>query len=249
MIKTLSKLLNVSTQEASSICSLYGGKLQFVKSSPVSKPKILKDCVLPPNRQDLSLCKGAQHYLSLRRFKWQELAKTWLIQATGPGSVISIDGKPLNYSYRLIIPIYYEGKLVTYQARDWTGKRSPKYLAAHPSKESKPIKSTLYGLDQADGEEAVLVEGVTDVWRIGAGAVACFGVKYRPEQVRELMKRYKRVIVVADPEPRANLQMRRICKDLEEHRVEVRQVRLPKGKDPADMTKEEIRRLIWTGKS
>jgi hypothetical protein len=43
-------------------------------------------------------------------------------------------------------------------------------------------KETLYNLDNAKDGTAIVVEGPIDVWRIGDGAVATFGVIYTQKQ-------------------------------------------------------------------
>jgi hypothetical protein len=118
-------------------------------------------------------------------------------------------------------------------------------MAAHPSVETMPIKDILYGLDFTEGmEHGVLVEGVTDAWRIGAGAVACFGIKYREPQVKLLCERFKRITVFFDPEPQAKIQAKKIIRELRAMGIKTLWVHPPKGKDAADLTSDEIKRIL-----
>ncbi len=74
------------------------------------------------------------------------------------------------YMNRLIIPIISEGRVVCFQAADFTGKAKLKYDSAGN------INDFLYNYDEInEGGRIIMVEGVLDVWRIGKDAVATFG--------------------------------------------------------------------------
>lgn len=77
---------------------------------------------------------------------------------------------------RLIIPIVMDGKMVMWQARYLgdlpKGSKLPKYL--NPRGVSK--SALLYGFDEARKSPFVTItEGITNVWRLGSGAVAILG--------------------------------------------------------------------------
>ncbi len=215
---------------------------------PTKRRKLAREADLPPLLRRLKEVPGAVRYLVGRKFDPEEIEGLWKVMATGPGSIIrSEDGRSVDFSYRIIVPVFLKGKLVTYQGRDWTGKSSKKYLACPPWAEDYPIKDTLYGADEAEeseNNEVVLMEGVTDVWRYGPGAVACFGIKHRSSQIRELARRFDRVTVAFDPEGAAKIQARKIARELEEWGLEVKSTRLPRGKDPGDMNRNELKKIL-----
>lgn len=244
-LRALSRLLRVEDEgRLWAIMAKYGSVTPRAALAPTRKAKVLRTVDLPPLTRRLGEVPGAVRYLRGRGFDPEEIERLWRVGATGPGSVVKGKSGSLDMSYRIIIPVLLNGRVVTYQGRDWTGKSPRKYLACLPELEGWPIKETLYGLDEAgDSQEVALMEGVTDVWRWGPGAVACFGVKHRPEQVRLLARRFDRVLVAFDPEGGAKVQSRRILRELKELGVEVRRLLLPKGKDPGDMAREDLLRL------
>lgn len=80
---------------------------------------------------------------------------------------------------RIIFPIYMHGQMTGWQGRyigdlDWKAARVPKYY----TQPGCHLRNMLYGFDAARGQPFVIVvEGVTDVIALGAGAVATFGKK------------------------------------------------------------------------
>jgi len=102
------------------------------------------------------------------------------------------------YSHRIIIPILYKNKIVSYQARDITGKAELKYKACKKENEIMQHKHICYGIDKIKDGVAIIVEGVTDVWRIGAGAIAMFGTSFTMQQVNFLVKNLSRVHILFD---------------------------------------------------
>lgn len=113
----------------------------------------------------------ARAYLRKRNFDPVALWETWWVQFCE----LSVGAQP-NPSRRLIIPIYdADERLAGWQAR-FVGEcppEVPKYLSCKGMKKSQ----LLYGLAEARSTTGpvVIVEGPTDVWRLGPGAVALFG--------------------------------------------------------------------------
>jgi hypothetical protein len=211
---------------------------------PQQKPakRIIREIRLPPNSKKLTSVAGAASYLKSRGFDPEEIEEVWGVVATGPNSKVG----RVDYSFRLIIPVTLGGKVVTYQSRDWTGKCDPKrkYLACLPEFESVPIKDTLYGLDQSDGMGMVrLMEGVTDVWRWGPGALGIFGMKVTQNQILEIIRRFDQAVLMLDEEGEARKKARQTAAELTCWGLETQRVRLPRGKDPGSMNQEELRRL------
>jgi len=78
---------------------------------------------------------------------------------------------------RLIIPIYHQQRMVGWQARaayetDWKTSRLPKYYTAPGT----PKRQILYNFGNAVRYQVgIIVEGVTDVWKVGPQAVCTLG--------------------------------------------------------------------------
>lgn len=144
-------------------------------------------------------------YLARRDFDPDRTTDTWRLKATGPIG---------DYRLRIIAPIRYNGKLVSYQGRDRTDKQPLKYKACAIEQEVIHHKEILYGLDEVPGREAILVEGITDVWRLGPGAVAGFGIEMKQSQILLLAEKFSKIYVMFDDDPQAIKEAREIAYNL-----------------------------------
>ena len=71
-----------------------------------------------------------KRYLEKRKFDPDKLIKEWGILGTSPISILKTRNKSINYSNRILAPIYWNGDEVTFQARDITNHHPMKYLAS-----------------------------------------------------------------------------------------------------------------------
>lgn len=132
-------------------------------------------------------------YLRERNFDPDKLEREYGLLGTGP------DG---DYRWRIIAPIYFNRRLVSYQGRDITGQQFAKYKGCKDELEVIPHKNILYGWDQIPyhSEKCMVVEGITGVWRLGPGSLATFGVEYTTYQLRLLASRFKDIYLLFDPD-------------------------------------------------
>lgn len=140
-------------------------------------------------------------YLKGRGFNSDILAKQYGLLGTGPVG---------NYKFRVIVPIFENKRLVSFQGRDITDRQELKYKACAKDLEAVHHKNCLYNIDAARGDAVIIVEGVTDVWRLGAGAVAVFGIKFTHSQVIKLARFSKRIILF-DAEEQAQRQAEKLA--------------------------------------
>jgi hypothetical protein len=106
---------------------------------------------------------------------------------------------------RLIIPVFLDRQMISWTARDMTGKAESKYISCANDRGISPIKSCLYGIDEAKAQPfIILVEGVTDKWRLGDSAVALFGKAWTAAQRLLLWEKVgdadRPIIVALDPD-------------------------------------------------
>jgi len=146
------------------------------------------------------------------------------------------------YSHRIIAPIYYRGQLVSYQSRDYTGKTDMRWKACSDSHELLSHKTMVYGSDLVPTSVAIVVEGISDVWKIGPGAVATSGVEYKTEQVRFLAKHFSKLYVMFDNDSAGRRAGKSLRAELEFRGVETESI--PVKSDPGDMEQEEIQELL-----
>tara|TARA_R100001530_G_scaffold1886_1_gene3274 strand:- start:42749 stop:43834 length:1086 start_codon:yes stop_codon:yes gene_type:complete len=174
-------------------------------------------------------------YIKKRDFTVDELNK-WGVRA-------HISGK---FAMRLVFPLYKDNEIVNYTGRDVVGNASLKYLHLSNDEAVMPIKSILYGLDyiKKDPDELVLVEGVLDAVRIGKGlAVASMGLVLSEKQKELLfLVNPKKLFIIFDYN--AWIEAEKIKKELGVFIDNITVVRLPDGKDPADLKKSQLHNIF-----
>lgn len=136
----------------------------------------------------------AKKYLVNRKYDPDKLSSIWYLLST---SHIGF------YKNRILAPIYQKRRLVSYQTRDITNKHPQKYLACFQDEEIIQHQHCLYGLDQTITRKCIVVEGITDVWRLGPGAVATFGIDFTRQQARLIAMNFDKVFIMFDSEPQA----------------------------------------------
>ncbi len=169
-------------------------------------------------------------YLLSRNFNPDELEQTWGLKGTRHLG---------EYKFRIIAPIYFNGELVSYQGRDITGQASLRYKTCHKKDEVIHHKDIFYGLDYASTDKVIVCEGITDVWRFGAGAIATFGISVTPNQLLFLAKSpYEKIYVMFDTEPQAVREAEKLVRNLTGLGKEAELIKLDKG-DPAGLSTSE----------
>ena len=210
--------------------------LDNVLTSPPSKIKTVKGKLkLPKELTILSSRHRHQHYLNDRGFVWTEIEKLWHVRAIGIAPKLA---------WRLFIPIYFHGQVVSWTTRSISDTAKVRYINAPPTDESMPIKSLLYGEDYARNA-IIICEGPTDVWRIGPGAVATLGVNYSPSQLNRMIQYPKRIICF-DGDSGAQKRAQRLSDDLSVFAGETFIAQIDE-KDPAaasDRTIQKLRKLL-----
>jgi len=151
------------------------------------------------------------------------------------------------HPFRIIIPITLNGKLVSYQCRDYTGKvpKSFKYIACEKRMEVVHHKHILYGCDLVTNDMVLIVEGATDVWRLGPDSAGTFGTGFKMEQVEFILRRYSRVFIMFDPEKSAQQVAYEMAqKSISEHGIDCELVTVDTGVDPGDMKQDDANHLM-----
>jgi len=172
-------------------------------------------------------------YLQDRGLESQSITSTWGVQG--------IDHTGGALAWRLFIPIYHHGKIVSWTTRA-IGDRTPRYLTAPTAKESYPAKHLLYGKDAVRGYCVIVHEGPVDVWATGPGSVATLGASYTHQQLAKIANFAQRYICF-DNEPEAQKRATRLCKDLSVLSGNTKNIYLETGKDSADVDPKELKHL------
>lgn len=209
IVKTLSLILQIPERDAFVLVKQYGllTTRKRVEEKPREEVPVLKFPTgvmpLPPQHK---------RYLLSRWFDPDRLVREWGILGTGP--VAKLDG--IDYKNRIIIPFYWQGKIVTFDSRSISISESYKmrYKACPESHEVIPHKEILYLNKESPQRVGICVEGPTDVWRMGRHSFATSGIQYTPRQVRAMSKLFQRVIVIFDDETQAQKQADKLVAEL-----------------------------------
>jgi len=218
--------------------------------APTTHPIVAPEGLTPVDQ--LPLDHPAAQYLSQRGFDLGELCRVW-----GVCWVHACNNTRPNAEGRIAFPILRPEPLFStavdaatvlagWQARTVPGIRpaaapDAKYLSAAGMQKS----SLLYGLPQARQTTGpiVIVEGPTDAWRVGPGAVALLGKDLSITQRALLLHHFsgRPLVVMLDAD--AQEAALKIQRDLQTARGgdSVVIARLPEGCDPADLTRDEAK--------
>ena len=143
---------------------------------------------------------------------------------------------------RIVIPIHDEGgKLVAYAGRSVDGAK-PRYRFPAGFMKS----AILFNLHRVSSDEVVVVEGFFDcinVWQAGhQNVIALMGSSLSAHQER-LLSRFTRIILFLDGDD-AGVQATRVIADRVVRSRFVRAVEITAGRQPDELSSEEIRGLL-----
>lgn len=170
-------------------------------------------------------------YLRERKFNVATLEKLWYLRGVGISTELA---------YRIVIPIDLYGQTVSWTTRAIVDDVASRYISAKPEQEAVSHKLLLYGEDYARNAIIVL-EGPTDVWRVGPGAVASFGTMWTFQQVNRLLS-YPIRYICFDNEPEAQKRAKKMQDALIgfDGKTEIVEIDAP---DPGSAKSKEIKRL------
>lgn len=235
--EVIRELLHVSWREAYAIMEEY----EHVGGVRLYQPKrnkiVSKKLVTPTGLTFLRKTHG-EYLRDVRKFKPLDLVKQWGVQSTG------LIGK---YKNRIYIPINLRTQPVSYQCRSVKKVEAVRYMTCEPDKEQVFHKHTLYGIDNVNSDTVVVCEGVTDVWRLGVGAVATFGITYDKMQAFQLA-RFTNIYILYDIEPQAQKQAEKLANDISMLNGKANVFIAQHGfgdKDPGDLTQEQADEFMF----
>ncbi len=234
IVPTLSKLFGISEQQVYVLIKQYGGKSKLRQEKLITKKQEFK---FPFNTS--TLLEKHKNYLIKRGFNPDYLAKEWQIQGT---SFISIlDG--LDYKHRIVVPIEWGGKTVSFVARSIIKTNPYRYLVCPNGREIIHHKNIIYGNARKWKNIGICVEGVTDVWRLKENAFATFGIEFTRQQVRVISNIFDFIFVLYDNESQANVQAEKLMWELNFRGVHTKRINV-ESKDPGSMKQVDADYLV-----
>ncbi len=171
------------------------------ENRPVETSKPLGRVKLPAGVGALQ--KAHIRYLSERGIDPDYAAKIWDVRGIGIADRLS---------WRLFLPAYYRGSLVSWTTRSIGKDVDLRYITAREDEEAVPLKSFLYGQDLAR-HTALIFEGPLDAVLIGPGSMATCGTSYTRKQLFQMAK-FPLRYVCFDNEPTAQQRAQKLCDDL-----------------------------------
>ena len=227
----LQKLLNLTRVQVNELVEKYSGMGGQDVRARLNARKVPRAITveLPGHPLD----KQHVRYLKRRGFDPEYLERKYGLRGTGIAE---------EWKYRIIIPIYFNGKLVSFQGRDITDRQKLRYRSLEVERSVMHYKHTLYNMDNCDRNTVVVFEGPTDVWRWGDGSVATYSTAITEWQIR-LLAGYRKVFFIFDSEPEAQLLAKRAAFKLSIMGVSVEVIDLESDKDPGELDESEVHDL------
>lgn len=227
--KVISRILNISWREAEELRKSYSGFDSIIYD------KTNREI---PDKVDLPYGstypgKKCKLYLRKRGLNPQETIENWGLKGTS---------RLGDYRGRIVAPILKNNVVVSYQCRDITDKQIPKYKACPKEQEIIHHKHYLYGLWKVPGKTIIVVEGIADVWKLGFGSVATFGVEWKREQALLLLN-FEQIYIWFDPERGAQKQANKLANFLCVMGKSVSILNYEKS-DPGDMNLREAEKIM-----
>lgn len=204
--------------------------LPLVTTSKKDEPEYKRnEVLLPKGLEDLST--PHKRYLKSRGFDIEEIQRLWKIQG------ISIAPK---LSWRIFIPIFYHGEIVSWTTRSISDDVERRYIDAGTNEERMKSTDLLYGEDFVR-HAVVICEGPLDAWKIGPGAVAITGLSFTPKQMSKMV-RYPVRAVCFDNEVPAQKRANHLVDQLSIYPGTTYNIQLD-SKDAGCATKKEIQKI------
>ena len=234
--KIVQAITNLAWGEVFKILRLNLNEDRWIPESPTPGD----DVIFPSGITKVN--RSAEEYLWSRDFDYEFIARKYKVKCTESNSYLEIEGHKWNFSRRVIIPIIMENMTVAYTGRSYIGK-DPKYFNSPTEACIIPPASCIYNIDTVK-EIGILVEGLTDVWRMGDESASMQGVKYTDEQIHYIGKKnLKKAFVLFDPG--ADEAAKKLCKALGSVVPEVHKITLNGDADPGELTAPEAMHLKY----
>ena len=235
MIHLIAKLEKISFQKAAVIIDQYPD--EYSQYQAKSSQDEIRD------RKPLDLLKfssknfpdKAYKYLERRQFDPESTIQKYDLYY---GNIES------EFKFRIIAPVIMNRRVVNCTGRDISGSTKTKYKHCHNEDSVVPMKQCLYNIDSVR-DSCLIVEGITDVWRIGDGSIAVFGIEYTMEQIYRIVnKGVLKAFILFDEEPIANKRAGSLASALSSFIPVVEVLHLTEeGADPADLSDEDVKEI------
>ena len=234
-IESLEKLLNISSQGIYNLISSYETITNEKEEKKIATGNNLQLPGFPFN--DIE-----KEYLVNRGFDPEYLYKYGV---RGGG----IAGE---WSYRILIPIYYNNVLVSWTGRSICNREQikeyniPRYKNLSIEQSVINPKEIFFNLDNSRKDKVILVEGPMDVLRMGSDTICSLGTSVTHSQELFLLNRYKKIFIAFDNEEAAQKKAHKLGMNLVSLGLDVEIVNICEDfnkNDPGELTQEEVDKI------
>jgi 5S rRNA maturation endonuclease (ribonuclease M5) len=155
----------------------------------------------------------------------------------------------LNLSYRVMIPVHYQGKIISYLGRSVKDDGAIRYICCPPEKELRFHKALFFNIDRAKSKKVILVEGAFDALKLiqasnNYNIIASYGTAIKPQQLKLLRDKYDEVIIVFDNEDKAQGHAEDIKAYMEQFGKKAISVCLKEDADPGSLSLDVAKFLV-----
>lgn len=191
--KFLKNLLTLTQFEIKEVLNKFGGNFQEIEEKEQS------DSITFPTRLS-KLSNLAENYLTNRGFNSKYLIKKYDLEQSGSLSKLKIGAKKYDFRNRIIVPIRMNNKIVSWSGRNFsTASSDARWKHAPNEASTRPIAEILYNVDNCKKDKVILVEGITDVWKMGDDSCGMMGIKFSERQIYEIIQRkFKKIVILFD---------------------------------------------------
>lgn len=226
----------LQTVSAMRISKVAGGEIRLsdyeTGSTFTKKQEVNRKLVEIPGQTPLSPIH--KKYLCQRKFDVEKIVAEWDLKGTS-----NMSGR---WNWRITSPIKNKvGETVAYTGRSVNPDVSPRWLHSKNEEAGESPKKFLYGIEKVL-HRVLIVEGPSDVWRMGPGAVATLGISWKWEQVY-ILQRIPNRFILYDPERTALKRAEMLAEALSGHGGVVEILKGHK-KDPGDFYQRDADALM-----
>lgn len=232
LTETLSKLLNLNEK---SIYNFINSYTTITDEKEIKKVAKAEQITLP----GFPLSDSELDYLHSRHIDNEQIKK-FNLQGGG------ICGE---WSYRIIIPIYFNNNLVAWTGRSICDRQMikeldiPRYKNLSIEKCVINPKDIFFNVDNSRKDSVILVEGPMDVISMGDDTICSLGTSVTHTQELFLLNRYKKVFIAFDNELGAQKKALLLGEKLASVGLLVEVVNICKDynkNDPGELTQQEV---------
>ena len=228
ILNLIMEIESCSYKEAKKIVEMFQSSVPYYTKN--KERRIIEGDILPKQAEELK--KVHKDYLINRGFDPDYLIEKYRLKAC-----YTIG----DYKYSIIVPVIVDGEIVNFTAMN-IGGNGRRYQHCPNDQAIIPMKECIYNIDSVR-DTALVVEGVTDVWKIGDGAIAVMGMEYTKEQILAIYNtRIRKAVVMFDAGDLEKKKAAKLANALSILIPIVEVIELEFG-DPGDFTKEEVKNV------